>query len=102
MATLIKINDLGNTEISIEPHQLIFKTGDDEVVGVELKNEVILHAGSEITSRFGESSDKIYTAAFELIQQDPHQWSSRPCATCKAVSSLIKDSFGCEKKRVVK
>ena len=33
---------------------------------------------------------------FELIQKDPHQWGTRPCETCRAVSKLIGRSFGCE------
>jgi len=34
----------------------------------------------------------------ELIQNDPHQWSTRPCQTCKAISSMIGKPFGCVKK----
>ncbi len=30
-----------------------------------------------------------------LIQDDPHQWSKRPCPTCRAVSSMIGTDFGC-------
>jgi hypothetical protein len=33
-----------------------------------------------------------------VIEQDPHQWSSRPCHTCRVVSGLLARSFGCEKK----
>jgi hypothetical protein len=40
-------------------------------------------------------------AALQLIQDDPHQWSSRPCQTCKAVSSLIGKPFGCLTKNVL-
>ena len=39
----------------------------------------------------------IQNTAFELIERDPHQWSSRPCPTCKAVSSLIQRPFGCSR-----
>lgn len=34
-------------------------------------------------------------AALDLIQADPHQWSKRPCATCRAVSSIVGRPFGC-------
>lgn len=34
-------------------------------------------------------------AAVELIQRDPHSWSTRPCPTCRAVSSLLSVDFGC-------
>ena len=30
-----------------------------------------------------------------LIQNDPHQWSNRPCSTCKSISSIIGNPFGC-------
>jgi len=31
----------------------------------------------------------------DLIQGDPHAWSTRPCQTCKAVSLIIGRPFGC-------
>ncbi len=34
-------------------------------------------------------------AVLMLIQRDPHQWSTRPCSTCQAVSSLAGRPFGC-------
>jgi len=39
--------------------------------------------------------DILITATLDLIQEDPHQWSDRPCPTCRAVSSLIGKPFGC-------
>ena len=33
-----------------------------------------------------------------LIQADPHQWSTRPCATCRSVSAMAGEPFGCEKR----
>ncbi len=30
-----------------------------------------------------------------LLQDDPHQWSSRPCPTCRAISAIISKPFGC-------
>ena len=30
-----------------------------------------------------------------LIQEDPHQWSSRPCPTCRAIGAMIDRPFGC-------
>ena len=32
-----------------------------------------------------------------VIQSDPHQWSRRPCETCRAVTSIIGRPFGCYK-----
>lgn len=34
-------------------------------------------------------------ASLRLIQDDPHQWSERPCSTCRAVSSIVGKPFGC-------
>ena len=34
-----------------------------------------------------------------LIEEDPHQWSSRPCSTCQTISQMIERPFGCVKKR---
>ncbi len=30
-----------------------------------------------------------------LIEEDPHQWSTRPCHTCTTISNLTKVRFGC-------
>jgi hypothetical protein len=30
-----------------------------------------------------------------LMQEDPHQWSMRPCATCRTISTIIDKPFGC-------
>ena len=30
-----------------------------------------------------------------LIYNDPHQWSTRPCSTCKAITSIVGRPFGC-------
>ena len=38
-------------------------------------------------------------AVFGLIQQDPHQWSDRPCPTCRAATSILGYKFGCDKYR---
>lgn len=36
-------------------------------------------------------------AALNVLQEDPHSWSTRPCPTCRAVSSLVGRPFGCYK-----
>ena len=37
----------------------------------------------------------IMGSVVETIGVDGHQWSDRPCQTCKAVSGLIGRPFGC-------
>lgn len=39
--------------------------------------------------------DTITEAILNLIQEDPHQWSTRPCSTCRTISGLIGRNFGC-------
>lgn len=40
-----------------------------------------------------------------LLQDDPHGWSDRPCATCRAIGALAGQEFGCyvyaERKRQI-
>jgi len=44
--------------------------------------------------------------ALRLLQGDPHAWSTRPCQTCRSVSSIVGQPFGCtlyaEQKRLAK
>lgn len=52
------------------------------------------------------TSEKIIQAAarvllntvIDLIEGDPHQFGTRPCQTCRAISSIIDEPFGCIKK----
>lgn len=34
-------------------------------------------------------------AALQLLQEDPHTWSTRPCGTCGAVGRILGQPFGC-------
>ena len=36
-------------------------------------------------------------AALDTIQGDPHQWSKRPCPTCRAITTTFGRDFGCTK-----
>ena len=44
------------------------------------------------------AANVIVDPIIRLIEDDPHQWSTRPCQTCKTISSLIGKPFGCVKK----
>jgi hypothetical protein len=50
---------------------------------------------ADLENLLSASMKRITGPAFDLIQADPHSWSSRPCSTCKAVSALIGRPFGC-------
>lgn len=41
-------------------------------------------------------SAKIFVrSTLKLIYDDPHQWSDRPCQTCRSISSILGEKFGC-------
>lgn len=35
------------------------------------------------------------SAVLDLIQGDPHQWSNRPCPTCRPITTMLGRPFGC-------
>ena len=37
----------------------------------------------------------IAKAALDLFVFDSHRWSDRPCTTCKQISTLIGEPWGC-------
>lgn len=37
----------------------------------------------------------IMKSVVDIISVDGHSWSDRPCQTCRAVSGLIGEPFGC-------
>jgi hypothetical protein len=34
--------------------------------------------------------------AFGALQADPHQWSTRPCQTCRIITGILGEPFGCD------
>lgn len=41
------------------------------------------------------AAEKLLDAALKVIQDDPHQWSGRPCSSCRAVTAIYGKPFGC-------
>lgn len=41
------------------------------------------------------AAERLLGAALDVLQVDGHQWSTRPCSTCQAVSAIAKRPFGC-------
>lgn len=37
----------------------------------------------------------VLDAILGLLQDDPHQWSTRPCPTCRQISGIVGRPFGC-------
>lgn len=46
-------------------------------------------------SEVKEALQILMDTVLNLIQEDPHQWSERPCSTCQAISSIVGRPFGC-------
>ena len=57
-----------------------------------------LLADRELTIK--AASSVIAKAALELFVSDQHRWSTRPCATCRSISNMIGEPFGCIKFKV--
>lgn len=57
-----------------------------------MKAEEIVQAAANI----------LMEAVLELLEADPHQFSTRPCSTCRAVSTIIDRPFGCVRKAMEK
>lgn len=55
------------------------------------RDECVLAAARAITA-----------VACDMIYADSHSWSTRPCSTCRAVSTLIGLPFGCDRYRAEK
>lgn len=43
------------------------------------------------------AAQAIVGSILDLLQDDPHQWSTRPCPTCRSISKLVGRPFGCYK-----
>ena len=46
--------------------------------------------------RLIQSAARMITrAALRLITDDNHLWSERPCGTCRTITALLGEQFGC-------
>lgn len=50
---------------------------------------------AELKNRVSALESTLPSAVSELIYKDPHKWSTRPCPTCKPISTMIGQPFGC-------
>lgn len=41
------------------------------------------------------AANVLMDTVLELIQNDSHMWSLRPCSTCAAITSIVGRPFGC-------
>jgi hypothetical protein len=39
----------------------------------------------------------VTSSAANLLYADPHNWSTRPCGTCRAITALLGFDFGCNR-----
>lgn len=43
--------------------------------------------------------NKLIKSALNIYANDPHRFSKRPCQTCKSISCILNESWGCVKLR---
>jgi len=55
----------------------------------------LLHA-SQLLSKSGSEENR---TILKLIEENPHEWTKRPCQTCAAVSEILGRPFGCVTKQ---
>lgn len=60
----------------------------------QLEGNDLVKAVDDMVNYYKSVSDAIAV----LIEADPHEWSTQPCQTCTAISSLLGRNFGCVKK----
>lgn len=68
-------------------------------VTLEQLEERLIQVDRGLCARISTIEEKlegsILYAILDLLQADPHQWSSRPCPTCRAITLLAARPFGC-------
>lgn len=52
-------------------------------------------ATSDHERRIAALESVLPKAVLDTIYSDPHQWSDRPCPTCRMVTDLTGVAFGC-------
>lgn len=63
------------------------KTLEDRVAALE----AVAHPPMDLTKLATHLAETVA----KVLESDPHQFSTRPCQTCLAVSSTIGRDFGC-------
>lgn len=54
---------------------------------VDISAEELLQASVRILLR----------PVIEIVYRDPHRWSERPCQSCRTITAILGEPFGCEK-----
>lgn len=67
----------------------------EEVAEKRAMEAQLFKANDDLRAAIQTAAHVLMDAVCDLIQSDPHQWSERPCQTCRAVSSIIGKPFGC-------
>lgn len=63
----------------------------------ESLKSVNLEIDVEVAARI--AARVLMRSVMQLFQLDPHRWSTRPCATCKAITEVVGEPFGCDRFR---
>lgn len=51
----------------------------------------------ELEARIAALERAMPAAVLDLIYKDPHSWSTRPCPTCRTITAIIGQPFGCNR-----
>lgn len=55
-----------------------------------------LKAGeNEMENAVQAAARLLVRAGMEQLYHDSHQWSRRPCGTCRSITRLLGEDFGC-------
>lgn len=41
------------------------------------------------------AANLVLDAVLDLLQEDQHSWSDRPCPTCRPITAMLGKPFGC-------
>ena len=64
--------------------------------------ELLVEFEQRLTALEKDDKKTFMVALADLLYEDPHQWSTRPCGTCRTASGLIGKPYGCYRYAILK
>lgn len=62
-------------------------------------NQLAIQQEPRVSHDFCGQYEKLIEVLIDLLYEDPHNWSARPCPTCRVITTIAGKPFGCDKKR---
>ena len=92
-----RAREIGVEAVTHVALDLIGRVEELEAQLAEAQKDLDIAKGSDNSM---QQAFKILTEpVLRLWESDPHQFSSRPCSTCQAITSIVGRSFGCNARR---